>query len=127
MSINTKTTKSAETKVKEMKTAASQISELKAALDKQIEMYQRKSKLIEHRDMFIAKRTQLMSFIKEMGSDFDENIDSHQLKLVLTDNRGYRDDAKISIANNMIVRDIITSIIVRINTKVAEIEKEIVS
>jgi len=110
-----------------MKTAANQIDDLKALLEKQIETYQRKSELIGHRDMFIAKRTQLMNFIKEMGTDFDENIDSHQLKLFLTDNRGYRDDAKISISNNMIVRDIISSIIVRINTKVAEIEKEIVS
>ncbi|WP_372935092.1 hypothetical protein [Mariniphaga sediminis] len=110
-----------------MKVAANKIDDLKAMLEKQIETYQRKSELIGHRDMFIAKRELLLGYIKDQGTDYDENLDTHQLKLVLTDNRGYRDDGKISISNNMIVRDIIGSIISRINIKVAELEKEIVA
>jgi len=110
-----------------MKVAAAKIDDLKAMLDKQIEMFQRKSELIQHRDTFIEKRNLLLGYIKEQGTDFDENLDTHQLRLILTDNRGYRDDGKISISNNLIVREVIGSIISRINKKIAELEKEIVA
>jgi exonuclease VII small subunit len=122
-----KNAKTPETKVKEIKAVAAKIDDLKVLLDKQIEMFQRKAELIQHRDTFIEKRDLLLNYIKEQGVDFDENMDTHQLKLVLTDNRSYRDEAKISISNNMIVRDVITTIIARINIKIGALEKEIVA
>jgi hypothetical protein len=75
----------------------------------------------------LAKRDLLHGYIKEQRAGYNENLGTHQLKLVLADNRGYRDESKISISNNMIVRDIIGSIISRINIKIAELEKEIVA
>lgn len=109
-----------------MKTAANQIDDLKALLEKQIQTFQKKSELIAHRDTFIEKRDQLIGYVKEQGADFNENMDTHQLKLVLADNNRYA-DAKISISNNLVIREIIGSLIVKINIKIAELEKEIVA
>ena len=68
-----------------------------------------------------------MDYIKEQGSDFNSSLDSHNLKLVLLDNRKYSGDKKIQIANNAVINDILGILLVRVNQRISELELEIIS
>ena len=67
-----------------------------------------------------------MEYKAEQGSDFDDSLDSPSLKVILEDNCKYRGDAQIMIANNLIVREFIDYVIIKIDVKLTEIEKEII-
>ncbi len=103
------------------------IEELRKLLDKQISIYNKKSQLIANRDTFEETRDLLVEYLKEMSDEYDATLDSRNLKLVLVDNRLYRDDQKVSIANNAVINDLIQGLIVRINQRIQNIEKEIIS
>jgi len=103
------------------------IEELRKLLDKQISIYKKKSQLIANRDTFEETRDLLVEYIKEQSDNFDATLDSRNLKLVLIDNRLYRDDQKVSIANNSVINDLIQLLIVRINQRIQKIEREIIS
>jgi len=103
------------------------IEELRKLLDKQISIYNKKSQLIANRDTFEETRDLLVEYIKEQSDNFDATLDSRNLRLVLVDNRLYRDDQKVSIANNSVINDLIQLLIVRINQRIQKIERDIIS
>ena len=105
--------------------AASSIDDLKKQLDDQIAVFTRKSELIANRERFQATRNELQQFLAEQGSDYDATLDSTNLRIQLQDNRKYRGDQQISIANNMIVREFIEFAVRKIDAKIQEIENDI--
>ena len=103
------------------------INDMKKSLEKQIELFNQKSKLIGNLGKLEISRDQLIDYMKEQADEVDANLDSRNLKLVLVDNRLYRDDQKISIANNYVVNDVIQVLIVRLNQRIEDVEKQILS
>lgn len=103
------------------------INDMKKSLEKQIELFCQKSKLIANLGKLEISRDQLIDYMKEQADEVDANLDSRNLKLVLVDNRLYRDDQKISIANNYVVNDVIQILIVRLNQRIEDVEKQILS
>ena len=103
------------------------INDMKKSLEKQIEPFCQKSKLIANLGKLEISRDQLIDYMKEQADEGDPNLDSRNLKLVLVDNRLYRDDQKISIANNYVVNDVIQVLIVRLNQRIEDVEKQILS
>ena len=103
------------------------INDMKKSLEKQIEPFCQKSKLIANLGKLEISRDQLIDYMKEQADEVDANLDSRNLKLVLVDNRLYRDDQKISIANNYVVNDVIQILIVRLNQRIEDVEKQILS
>lgn len=105
--------------------AAPSIADLKKQLDDQIAIFTRKSELIANRERFQATKNELQQYLAEQGADYDATLDSTNLRIQLSDNRKYRGDHQISIANNLIVREFIEFAIRKIDDKIQEIEKEI--
>ncbi len=101
------------------------INDMKKSLEKQIKLFNQKSKLIDNLAKLEDSRDQLAEYMKEQADETDANLDSRNLKLVLVDNRLYRDDQKISIANNSVVNDVISVLIVRLNQRIKDVEKQI--
>ena len=105
--------------------AAPSIADLKKQLEDQIAVFTRKSELIANRERFQATKNELQQYLAEQGADYDATLDSTNLRIQLSDNRKYRGDHQISIANNLIVREFIEFAIRKIDDKIQEIEKEI--
>lgn len=106
-------------------TATPSIEDVKKQLDAQIAVFTRKSELIANRERFQATRQELQHYLAEQGADYDDTLDSASLRVQLSDNRKYRGDHQISIANNLIVREFIEFAIQKIDVKILEIEKDI--
>lgn len=105
--------------------AAPSIEDVKKQLDAQIAVFTRKSELIANRERFQVTRQELQHYLAEQGADYDDTLDSASLRVQLSDNRKYRGDHQISIANNLIVREFIEFAIQKIDVKILEIEKDI--
>ena len=124
-----KTTVKAETasesKSKDSKTPS--IEDVRKVLESQIAKFSYKSTLIENRDLFLKHKETLLAYKKDQGVDFDASLDSKSLKITLSDNNHYNRESAISISNNLIVRDFIDFTITKIDAKLLEIEKEILS
>ena len=118
-----KKTENGKAKIVEKKSPS--IEDIKIVLDKEIVKFQRKSELIANRERFLLTKTDLKAYLSDQGVDYDDSLDSPTLRVQLYDNRKYRDDSQISIANNMIVREFIQFLIAKIDAKISEIEKEI--
>lgn len=103
------------------------IAKAKQLLSEQIAKYQQKAKLIENKELFEEKRDVMLKYLQEQGSDFDDSLDSRNLVLTLGDNSLYNSEGRISISNNMIIDQMLRVVIVTINNKITELEKEIVS
>jgi hypothetical protein len=117
--------KSENGKAKIVEKKSPSIEDIKIVLDQEIVKFQRKSELIANRERFLLTKTDLQAYLSDQGVDYDDSLDSPTLRVQLYDNRKYRDDSQISIANNMIVREFIQFLIAKIDAKISEIEKEI--
>jgi exonuclease VII small subunit len=107
--------------------AAKQIEEMKAKLETQIEMFQEKTSLIKHRRQFLKTKEQLQQFIENQGSDYEEFIDNSPKRVVFKDNDRYSDSNAISISNNYLVREFVQFLMQKIDSKIEELELQIVS
>lgn len=107
------------------KVQATSIDDVKKVLDEQILRFNRMTELIQNRERFAQTRLELTNYLSEQGADFDDSLDSPHLRIQISDNRKYRGDSQISIANNLMVREFIEFSIRKIDAKVLEIEKEI--
>jgi exonuclease VII small subunit len=107
--------------------AAKQIEEMKAKLETQIEMFQEKTSLIKHRRQFLKTKEQLQQFIENQGSDYEEFIDNSPKRVVFKDNDRYSDSNAISISNNFLVREFAQFLMQKIDSKIKELELQIVS
>lgn len=110
---------------KELKPAQPSIEDIKKMLENQIAVFNRKAELIANREKFQETRNELVKYLAEQGADFDDTLDSSNLRIQLHDNRKYRGDSQISIANNLIVREFIDYVISKIDAKIQEIEHDI--
>jgi exonuclease VII small subunit len=107
--------------------AAKHIEEMKAKLETQIEMFQEKTSLIKHRRQFLKTKEQLQQFIENQGSDYEEFIDNSPKRVVFKDNDRYSDSNAISISNNFLVREFAQFLMQKIDSKIKELELQIVS
>ena len=104
------------------------LEETRKMLDTQISIFQKKAELIKNRDLFEVKRDMLLEYLKEQGTDFEAHLDSRNLVLILADNDQYSDSRnRVQISNNEIINAILRNVIVRINSRITDIEAEIVS
>lgn len=103
------------------------IFELQKQIQEQIDRFQRKSELIAQRERFISTKNDLVDHLKEMGSDFDERLDSPNLKIVLMkkDDTYVRDG--ISLSNNELVFEFVRMLLQKVIEKITKLEAEIVS
>lgn len=113
------------TEAAEVKKAPS-IEEIQKALEEQIANFTRKNELIANRERFLLTKKQLQEYLRNQGADFNDSLDSDILRIQLSDNNRFRDEAKISISNNLIIREFLTFVICKIDQKVLELEKEII-
>ena len=103
------------------------IATAKKVLEEQIAKFQQKAKLINNKELFEEKRNLLLEYMKEEGTDFDDSLDSHNLVLILGDNSRYNEDGRIKISNNLIINQMLKNVIVQMNNKITELEKDILS
>ncbi len=101
--------------------------EIQAALTKQIEDFQQKNELIHNRAKFLNTREELTAFIKDQGTDYNEFMEDSGKKVVFIDNERYSSSSGISITNNYLVREFAQMMIEKIDIKVAELNKQIMS
>jgi len=130
VTVSTKTDKVVSLKEREngkAKTVTSKdtLEQMRKTLDEQIEKFQAKAKLIANRELFETKRNSLIEYMQEEGADFEESLDSRNLTLILRDNNRYSEGIKIS--NNLVINQVLKVVIVTINQKIQELEKEIIS
>ncbi len=115
-------------KVEPVSTKKLTLEETRKMLDEQISVFQRKAELIKNRDLFEVKRDMLLEYLKEQGTDFEPHLDSRNLILILADNDQYSDSRnRVQISNNEIINAILRNVIVRINSRITDIESEIVA
>lgn len=103
------------------------MDELQKALQDKIDAFQRKSELISHRDKFLSTKKQLTNHISKMGTDYDDLLSDAGYKVAFGGEGQYRYDDGIVIKNNLLVRAFAQFLIGKIDVKVAELEKEIIS
>jgi len=104
------------------------LEETRKMLDEQISVFQKKAELIKNRDLFEVKRDMLVEYLKEQGTVFEPHLDSRNLVLILADNDQYSDSRnRVQISNNEIINAILRNVIVRINSRITDIESEIVA
>lgn len=94
-------------------------------LQKCLQELQRKQKLSEHRTVFIHTLDQLAS--AEARLNEEEGFESNQVKVKFLDLSNYRDNEVFSIGNKSIILDFITFTREKIKSRIAEIEKQLVS
>ena len=103
------------------------IAQAKKILEEQIAKFQQKAKLIANKELFEEKRDQMLNYLNEQGADFDDSLDSRNLVLVLGDNARYNSDNRISISNNLIINQMLRNVVVQMNTKITELERDILA
>ena len=103
------------------------IEDIQKLLDKQIENFENKTKLIRHRAKFLATKEQLSEFVQKQGADYDEFLEDSDKQIVFKDTMRYGLSEGIAITNNYLVREFAQFLISKIDQKLIEIEKEIIS
>ena len=103
------------------------LAETKKMLEDQITIFQQKAKLIANKELFELKRDQMLDFLQEEGTDFDNSLDSRNLVLILGDNNRYNENGRIKISNNLIINQMLQNVLVQMNTKISELEQQILS
>ncbi len=103
------------------------LAETKKMLEDQITIFQQKAKLIANKELFELKRDQMLDFLQEEGTDFDDSLDSRNLVLILGDNNRYNENGRIKISNNLIINQMLRNVLVQMNTKIYELEQQILS
>lgn len=121
----TETTKSSETpKPAELP----KIEDVKKLLDIQIHRWEQLSLKIEHRERFLRTLDRIKEFSAKLKQERDKsNPDQEAFFLKLSSSESYNGRAEISVNNLDIISDFLTFINAKIETKVAELEKDIIS
>ena len=103
------------------------IENIQKALENQIETFESKTRLIGHRKRFLVTKSKLEDFLVHQGSDYDEFLEDSSKKVIFTDKSRYTSDSAISISNNLLVREFAEFLILKIEAKISELEKEIIA
>lgn len=100
---------------------------VKEILEEQLKKYQRLNKLINDRDLFLLKKDQLTHYLSTIESeDKTDEMETNVCKIVVKDSRTYREDNAIVISNIFVIKRFIQFMFSEIDTKVEELEKQIV-
>ncbi len=118
-------TKKADMKIN--KEADEKIKNLQKALQDQIDKFEQKQTLINHRNKFLATKESLQGFVSDQGSDYNEFLEDSGKKILFKDNDSFRDSDAISISNNFLVREFVQFLNEKIDNKLTELEKEIIA
>lgn len=121
----TETTKAAETpKHAELP----KIEDVRKLLDVQIHRWEQLSIKIEHRERFVKTLERIKEFSAKLKQERDKNNpDQEAFFLKLSSSESYNGRAEISVNNIDIISDFLTFISAKIEMKVAELEKDIIS
>lgn len=105
-----------------------QVDEIKKLLDLQIHRWEQLSMKIEHRERFVRTLDRIKEFSAKLKQERDKNNpDQEAFFLKLSSSESYNGRAEISVNNLDIISDFLTFISAKIEMKVAELEKDIIS
>lgn len=102
-----------------------EIEQKSKELQKCLQELQRKQKLSDNRTVFLHVLDQLEGAENRLKEE--EGFDSNQVKVKFIDVMNYRNDEVFSIGNKSIILDFIIFTREKINARIAEIEKQLVS
>jgi len=103
----------------------SKTDEIQELLQKQIEKNQKVMELIGVRKQFISTKDKLNTLLED-AKENPENFENDNVLLSLTTNSDYRPENFIKISNNLIIKEFIDFINIKIDNKLAELEKQII-
>lgn len=104
-----------------------QVDEIKKMLDVQIHKWEQLSIKIEHRERFIRTKDQIKEFSETLKNEKDKNNpDQEAFFLKLSSSESYNGRAEISVNNTFIIEEFLNFIAAKIETKILQLEKEIV-
>lgn len=104
-----------------------QVDEIKKLLDLQIHKFEQLSLKIEHRERFIRTKDQLKQFHDCLKSEKDKNNPDQDIFFIkLQSKENYSGRAEISVNNISIIEDFLVFIAAKIETKILQLEKEII-
>jgi hypothetical protein len=95
--------------------------EIKAQIEERIAKFQRMNQILETREVFMEKKDQLIAVVKTLGSDFDVDLDSPNVRIVLKSNG----QEAISISNNELVYEFVRMLLRKVTDKISGLEAEI--
>lgn len=102
-------------------------ADIKTILEDQLKKFQRLNKLVTDRDLFLVKKSQLNEYLKTMEAENKtEEMETNICKIVLKDSRTYRDDGALTVSNVFVIKKFIAFMNAEIDSKVEELEKQIV-
>jgi hypothetical protein len=86
--LNSKTViKKVDDKEKSAEKKTPSIQDIKKVLDQEIVKFQHKSELIANRERFMLTKNELNDYMSDQGIDYNDTLDSSNLKVVLSDQR----------------------------------------
>jgi hypothetical protein len=104
-----------------------QVEDIKKLLDLQIHKFEQLSLKIEHRERFIRTKDQLKQFHDCLKSEKDKNNPDQDIFFIkLQSKENYSGRAEISVNNISIIEDFLVFIAAKIETKILQLEKEII-
>lgn len=102
-------------------------ADIKTILEDQLKKFQRLNKLVTDRDLFLAKKSQLNDYLATIETENkSEEMETNICKIVLKDSRTYRDDGALTVSNVFVIKKFIAFMNAEIDSKVEELEKQIV-
>jgi cytochrome P450 len=103
------------------------VDEVKKMLDVQIHKWEQLSMKIEHRERFLRTIDRIKEFSAKIKQERDKNNpDQESFFLKLSSTESYNNRAEISINNVEIISEFLTFINAKIETKILQLEKEII-
>jgi hypothetical protein len=103
------------------------VEDVKKLLDVQIHKWEQLSIKIEHRERFIRTKDQIKEFSETLKNEKDKNNpDQEAFFLKLSSSESYNGRAEISVNNTFIIEEFLNFIAAKIETKILQLEKEIV-
>lgn len=122
----TQTSETKEIKLLPLETPEQMQKKFKALLDDEMKRYQEKNKLISNRNKFIVTADNLEK-IENTGFQNHEDFDDHpNLKLKFVSGN-YRDNEEFVISNVFILKEFLSFMKGKINFKIIDLEKQILS
>lgn len=99
---------------------------VKEILEEQLKKFQRLNKLVNDRDLFLAKKEMLTTYLNTIESENKtDEMETNICKIVFRDSRSYKED-NLTVSNILIIRKFISYMFAEIDNKVEELEKQIV-
>lgn len=113
--------------VKTLPAEMPKVEDVKKLLDVQIHKWEQLSIKIEHRERFIRTKDRIKEFSETLKNEKDKNNpDQEAFFLKLSSSESYNGRAEISVNNTFIIEEFLNFIAGKIETKILQLEKEII-